>query len=205
MVGEAYAHVQGESLKAYAALLTEASQLPDHQDGELMALVECRECHNEISSEAQTCPVCGQRLQSKKERSGCGLIAMIPAVVLAIGLFVALFGRNESSRPIEHVEMPKGGDVWFVKGGALGCIDRKYLERMVELSNQGDRDAVTILAVQTISSHVCRALNENSTLYIEQIGPSGFVCGRPRGETTCLWVHRIGISPSTFPGATNPR
>ena len=34
MVGEAYAHVQGESLKAYAALLTEASQLPDHQ-GEL--------------------------------------------------------------------------------------------------------------------------------------------------------------------------
>ena len=35
MVGEACAHVQGESLKAYAALLTEASQLPDHQDGEL--------------------------------------------------------------------------------------------------------------------------------------------------------------------------
>jgi hypothetical protein len=34
MVGEACAHVQGESLKAYAALLTEASQLPDHQGGE---------------------------------------------------------------------------------------------------------------------------------------------------------------------------
>ncbi len=30
-VGEAYAHVQGESLKAYAALLIEAYQLPDHQ------------------------------------------------------------------------------------------------------------------------------------------------------------------------------
>lgn len=35
MVGEAYVHVQGESLKAYAALLTEASQLPDHQGGEM--------------------------------------------------------------------------------------------------------------------------------------------------------------------------
>jgi uncharacterized protein YecT (DUF1311 family) len=34
MVGEACAHVQGESLKAYAALLTEASQLPDHQGRE---------------------------------------------------------------------------------------------------------------------------------------------------------------------------
>jgi len=33
MVGEARAHVQGESLKARAALLTEASQLPDHQVG----------------------------------------------------------------------------------------------------------------------------------------------------------------------------
>jgi hypothetical protein len=36
MVGEAYAHVQGESLKADAALLTEASQLPDHQSGAMM-------------------------------------------------------------------------------------------------------------------------------------------------------------------------
>lgn len=35
MVGEASVHVQGASLKMLAALLTEASQLPDHQDGEL--------------------------------------------------------------------------------------------------------------------------------------------------------------------------
>jgi hypothetical protein len=34
MVGEACVHVQGESLKTYAALLTEASQPPDHQGGE---------------------------------------------------------------------------------------------------------------------------------------------------------------------------
>ncbi len=33
MVGEAHAYVQGESLKACAALLTEAFQLPDHQSG----------------------------------------------------------------------------------------------------------------------------------------------------------------------------
>ncbi len=33
MVGEAYEHVQGESLKSCAALLTEAYQLPDHQWG----------------------------------------------------------------------------------------------------------------------------------------------------------------------------
>jgi hypothetical protein len=33
MVGEAYADVQGESLKAYAALLIEAFQLPDRQAG----------------------------------------------------------------------------------------------------------------------------------------------------------------------------
>ena len=38
MVEEAYAHVQGESLKAYAALLTEAYQLPDRQLGECMRL-----------------------------------------------------------------------------------------------------------------------------------------------------------------------
>lgn len=38
LVGEAYAHVQGESLKVYAALHSEASQLPDHQDGDRHSL-----------------------------------------------------------------------------------------------------------------------------------------------------------------------
>jgi hypothetical protein len=33
MVGEARVYVQGASLKARAALLTEAFQLPDHQGG----------------------------------------------------------------------------------------------------------------------------------------------------------------------------
>jgi hypothetical protein len=35
-------YVQGESLKAHAALLTEASQLPDHQRGVSQHLVACR-------------------------------------------------------------------------------------------------------------------------------------------------------------------
>lgn len=39
MVGEACAYVQGESLKARAALLTEASQLPDRQDGEAIMCI----------------------------------------------------------------------------------------------------------------------------------------------------------------------
>ena len=40
MVGEACAHVQGESLKVQATFLSEVYQLPGHQDGEVMRIIK---------------------------------------------------------------------------------------------------------------------------------------------------------------------
>ena len=76
---------------------------------------------------------------------------------------------------------------------------------MGELSRQGDRDAVVRMLFETVSSRACRVLKVNSTLYIEQIGSAGFVCGRPRSETDCLWVHAIEISEQMFPVESKAR
>ena len=170
-----------------------------------MALIECTECRTQISSEAQACPACGQPLQLKKEKSGCGIFAVLLPILFAVVLMAELFGRTENSKSTQYGEMPKIGDVWFVGPGALGCTDQAYLERMAKLSTQGDRDAIATALFRTISSHACRALNLNSTLYVEEIEPSGFVCGRPRGEPVCVWVHKNAVSPWMFPAADKAR
>ena len=165
-----------------------------------MALIECRECHSQISSGAESCPTCGQPLKSKKNPFGLGFF--LATMVVAVALLAVLLDTRENS---STAQLPKVGEVRYVKAGTLGCFDRKYLERMAKFSGQGDRDAVASLLFQTISSHACRALDENSTLYVEEIGSSGFVCGRPRGEATCLWIPGVLISASTMSGASAPR
>lgn len=84
MVGEACAYVQGESLKAHAAFLVSAFQLPDRQRrGCDMALVKCRECGKEISSQAKACPHCGAK-QINKIAVGCGALVGIALLAIVI-------------------------------------------------------------------------------------------------------------------------
>jgi hypothetical protein len=166
-----------------------------------MAIFHCPECGNQVGSEVETCPSCGQMLQLKAKKSGCGIFGLVLAAILAVALLGGLAGRNESPKITSLIEIPKVGDVWFVGNGALGCLQRKDLERMAELSRQGDRDAVANMVFEMISVHACRVLQVNSTLYVESVESSGFVCGRPRSETKCLWVHAIEISERMFSAA----
>lgn len=61
-----------------------------------MALINCKECKAEISSEAEACPHCGYK--NKKENMGCGSMIFISIVALVIlsGLMSA-FGHKASS------------------------------------------------------------------------------------------------------------
>jgi zinc-ribbon domain len=166
-----------------------------------VALVRCSECGNQISSEAHACPSCGNPLQSKK-KSGCGLFAVIAAIALTLGL--VLIGVNDTSKKTASVQMPKVGDVWFVGDSTIGCVNQKALERIGELSRQGDKDAALTLLLASVSAGTCRLLQVNSTLYIETVGSSGPVCGRPRGELNCLWVTPLGISEHMFSVPAKP-
>lgn len=57
-----------------------------------MALVKCRECGAEISSDAQACPRCGK--SAPKKTSGC---AMAVAAVLGIGILGSIVEKCSSS------------------------------------------------------------------------------------------------------------
>ena len=72
-----------------------------------MALINCPECDNEVSSQAQLCPKCGYVLKKpkkeKKSGSGCGsgCLALI-AIIVILGFIGALVDSDsDSSRSSE--------------------------------------------------------------------------------------------------------
>lgn len=76
-----------------------------------MALIKCKECGNEVSSEAKKCPNCGFPLKSKK-KSGClTLIVAIILIIFFIGLYEKTIGPksifNEKNSELTEREIPK--------------------------------------------------------------------------------------------------
>ena len=64
-----------------------------------MSLIECKECHNDVSSEAKTCPKCGARV---KPRSNTWVLLLgIPLVLL---LFAAAFGGRSTYTPEQQAK-----------------------------------------------------------------------------------------------------
>ncbi len=59
-----------------------------------MALTKCKECGNEVSSQAETCPKCGTRIKSKS--IGCGGAIL---VLIVLGVVGSMFGNKDSPSP----------------------------------------------------------------------------------------------------------
>lgn len=73
-----------------------------------MALIKCKECGNEISSKAETCPKCGLRFKaSSKPNAGSGCIVGFGKLIGGIvGLVLAIsFLSNNSVPPIRQLEI----------------------------------------------------------------------------------------------------
>ena len=88
-----------------------------------MALIKCKECETEVSSEAETCPKCGARVAAKP--MGCGtLIGVVILGVVIISAFSSIFSSSTksssapvgasstSSTPTASTPVPPGSQ-WF--------------------------------------------------------------------------------------------
>ena len=61
-----------------------------------MALINCKECNQEISSKAEKCPHCGYEL---KKKSGCGCFSIIGVGIILI-IILYIIGSNETSNGV---------------------------------------------------------------------------------------------------------
>lgn len=59
-----------------------------------MALINCKECSNQVSNQAEKCPHCGATI---KQRTGCGTIVV--AIILLLVAFGGFMSAYESTQP----------------------------------------------------------------------------------------------------------
>lgn len=71
-----------------------------------MALIKCKECGNEVSSKAETCPKCGAKVAGKP--MGCGtLLVLLVLVAIIISIFSGAFSlRTETSQATAPSSVP---------------------------------------------------------------------------------------------------
>jgi hypothetical protein len=62
-----------------------------------VALIRCRECGNEVSTEAQSCPHCGAVIKRKKSCLGCAGVAFL--ILIIFGVVCSLVEKGTWSPP----------------------------------------------------------------------------------------------------------
>lgn len=60
-----------------------------------MALKQCKECGEKVSTKAKACPSCGAVLKKERQSIGCGGLILI---LIIIGIFGSIIGGNNSSK-----------------------------------------------------------------------------------------------------------
>ncbi|MCK9362162.1 MAG: hypothetical protein M0P74_00945 [Syntrophales bacterium] len=70
-----------------------------------MALMKCKECGNDVSAKADSCPKCGAKIKAKS--IGCGGLIL---VLIVIGIIGALFSQNSNS-PSSTPSKPSAADI----------------------------------------------------------------------------------------------
>ncbi|PKK89745.1 MAG: hypothetical protein CVV64_13155 [Candidatus Wallbacteria bacterium HGW-Wallbacteria-1] len=78
-----------------------------------MALTKCRECNNEVSDKAETCPHCGIAKPAPEAKQGSTLVGCL---VIMFTCFSCVVGTSQSSRKIEPT---------VTRAGKAGTVSRK--------------------------------------------------------------------------------
>jgi|GEM_PF-6636689 len=67
-----------------------------------MGLIKCRTCKNEISSNAEICPTCGEKEPSSTKRKMIGILLLIPILYLLYHIFMNIDGTIEEYNSIKN-------------------------------------------------------------------------------------------------------
>lgn len=71
-----------------------------------MALIKCRECGKEVSSQATTCPHCGVAVAKPKKTHGCGTLLVLAVVAFIVIGALGKISNNEKPRATPAARSP---------------------------------------------------------------------------------------------------
>jgi hypothetical protein len=92
-----------------------------------MALVDCPECSEEVSEDADACPHCGYTLEAEDSEKGCYGCLGIFGVSVLVGVLLTLCnlpasGPNPTFEPVSQSEF-EGTWPFTVASGEVGCFE----------------------------------------------------------------------------------
>jgi hypothetical protein len=89
--------------------------------------------------------------------------------------------------PSSSDPMPVAGQTWYVQGAPIGCKDNADLQRLVDLSQQGD-PAFRAVYVEKSLAGQCQTLLDETPVVIKADDVLGRPCVKPKGDADCLFV-----------------
>ncbi|MFL5762368.1 MAG: zinc-ribbon domain-containing protein [Bacteroidia bacterium] len=123
-----------------------------------MALIKCKECGEQISNQAKSCPKCGSPLQKK---SGSGFLIFLLIIIICGGaLYYYKFHDDTNERIAAAKEILKNNRDDIVQL-ATGKIEKNWVRAVINVAvDQGSECIVDSLAVRLANQYSLDELND---------------------------------------------
>lgn len=86
-----------------------------------MALIACKECGNEVSSQAKACPKCGAKVSVPGRRLW---IPVLGVLIVAFALFVVIGSQNVSPESTDRIKIR---DCWASQKSSTTDKDKRMM------------------------------------------------------------------------------
>lgn len=161
-----------------------------------MPLIECPDCHEQISDAAPSCPKCGRpvklQLGPKQPINKALKLSIILAFSL-VALFIIFAIAEERTKDVasatgqKKVEL-KRGDMVKIKEGSVGLKTEEQIARVAEVGRSGDDQGGKLLVRKLINNGDGVSIDKGTPAYIEDIVANGYIKIRIRGQSDSWYV-----------------
>jgi hypothetical protein len=186
-----------------------------------MALKPCRECGQQVSTDAETCPHCGVRSPTDRAAAGkrtAGVVSWLVVLGIIAWIWSALGtsktppNQNEGTAKQEdnsnHVEKKtppnqnegtakqEAADMKTMKYDSPGCKSREDATKFLRLIVAKDLEAASKFINFRIVSGDCRLFKAGTQLYVaDRALFSDAICMRKTGDFECYWINGGMMTP----------
>lgn len=162
-----------------------------------MALIKCKDCEKEFSTDAKACPNCGAKPPvNQKAQIGCAVI------ILFLVLFFAMMstGADEAKKTSQQTEvqsqkepptpsLPLKGTMVIIALDGIWCFDKGDSDHLANLIASGDKEAYGKAILRGVLEKRCGPVKKDTDAIISDRAVfSGMAKVRPKGDDREYWM-----------------
>jgi hypothetical protein len=129
-----------------------------------MSMIQCKECHKEISSDARACPHCGKKLR------GSSLLVILGCVIGFLVIIGIIADSSETKTTVKegHPKLTVGENAVLSEDG-FGCVSEEKVQAFADAAAVNDEYGVANL----FKSGDCARVRANTSVLVLDYGRVG--------------------------------